>query len=87
MIEILLTLIALSILSYHAWYVREKNKEINSLVSALIAKTPEQYRDLLLAEKVKPIPPPVKTELDFIPESDISDKKFQELIKEGRAYA
>lgn len=81
MTEIILAIITLSVLGYHAWYVREKNKEVSKLVNALVARTPEQYRDLELTDKVKPIDPPVKPkEAEFIPEMDIDDKAFAELI-------
>lgn len=64
------------------WEKNENKKERARWMNALIAKTPEQYRDLELTAKVKPIKPPVKTEPEFIPESEISDKKFEELINQ-----
>ncbi len=81
MIEILLTLIVLCLLGYHAWYVREKNKEVTSLVNALVAKTADEYRDLQLTEKVKPIEVPKIEPPDLIPESEVPDEKFAELIE------
>lgn len=60
---------------------RENKKERAEFVNALIAKTSEQYRDLKLTEKVKPIEQPTQTEPDLIPESDISDKQFKEMIQ------
>lgn len=82
MIEILLTIVALSILGYHAWYVYEKNKEVSKLVNALVAKTPEQFRDMTLADKVVPINPQiVQAPPDFVPESELTDEKFAEMIE------
>ena len=80
MIEILLTLIILAVLGCHVWYVREKNKEVGSLINALVARTPEQYRDLQLTEKVKPIEAPKIEPPDLVPEDEITDEKFAEMI-------
>lgn len=60
--------------------MREKNKEVSKLVNALVSRTPEQFRDLELTEKVKPIETPKVEPPDLIPESDVSDEKFAELI-------
>ena len=80
MTEILFTLIIILFGVYHAWYVREKNKEVSKLVNALVSRTPEQFRDLELTDKVKPIETPAHKEPDFIPEEDMSDDKFKEMI-------
>lgn len=58
----------------------ENKKERAKLIHALISKTPEQFRDLELTDKVKPITPPEKTEPDLIPESDLSDEEFKKVI-------
>ena len=81
MIEVLLTIIVLSVLGYHAWYVHEKNKEISKLVNALVARTTEQFRDLELTEKVRAIETPKVEQPDLVPESEVSDEKFAELIE------
>ena len=81
MTDILLFTMFMALLGYHTWYVWEKNKEVSKLVNALVAKTPEQFRDLTLADKVEPIKTPVSTEPDFVPESELTDEKFKELIE------
>ena len=81
MTEIILGLIITALLVILAWEKNENKKERARFINALIARTPEQFRDLELTEKVKPIQPPVKTEAEFIPESEVSDKQFEELIK------
>ena len=82
MTDILLFIMFMALLGYHTWYVWEKNKEVNKLVNALVAKTSEQFRDLTLADKVEPIKPPQPpAEPDFIPESELTDEKFKELIE------
>ena len=83
MIEILLTILVLAVLGYHAWYVYEKNKEVAKLINAIVAKSPEQFRDLELTDKVKPIESPKVEAPDFIPESEVSDEKFVELLEKG----
>lgn len=80
MIEILLTIIVLAVLGYHAWCVHEKNKEVSKLVNALVAKTPEQFRDMTLADKVEPIRAPTVQPPDLVAEDEVSDEKFAELI-------
>ncbi len=82
MSEIIIAVLASGILVYHAWYVRERNRELGKLINALISRTPEQYRDLELTEKVKPIEPPVKVEPEMLHESELTDEKFAELIGE-----
>lgn len=53
MTEVILALISLSILGYHAYYVREVNKERKQLVDAIIAKSAQELRDLRIAENTK----------------------------------
>ena len=53
------------------WEKNENRKERSQLINAIIARTPEQYRDLELTDKVKSIEAPVKTEPDLIPENEI----------------
>lgn len=50
MTEIILALISLAILAYHAYYVNESNKEKKQLVDAIIAKSATELRDLRVAE-------------------------------------
>ena len=80
MIEILLTLIVLAVLGYHSWFVHEKNKEVAKLINAIVAKSPEQFRDLELTDKVKPIETPKVEPPDLVPESELTDEKFAEMI-------
>lgn len=79
--EIILGWVIVGLFALLAWEKHENKKERAKWMNALIAKTPEQYRDLELTEKVKPIEPPVPKEPEFVPESDIPDEKFQELIE------
>ena len=78
-ISFLITILAL--IGGHCYYVHEKNKEVSKLVNALVAKSPEQFRDLELTEKVKPIEVPKAEPPDLVPESEVSDEKFAELIE------
>lgn len=78
--EIILGLVIIALFALLVWEKNENKKERAKFINALIARTPEQYRDLELTEKVKPIEPSVKKEPEFIPESDLTDKQFEELI-------
>ncbi len=80
MIDITLGLVIIALFALLAWEKHENKKERAKFINALIARTPEQYRDLELTEKVKPIEPPIQKEPEFIPESEIPDEKFEELI-------
>jgi len=81
MSEIILGLIVIALIGVIVWEKREHKKETSKFINALISKTSEQYRDLELTEKVKPIRPPQQTEPEFTLESEVSDKKFEEMIK------
>lgn len=73
MTEIILALISLSILGYHAYYVHESNKEKKQLVDAIISKSAMELRDLRVAEnttiKMEPNKQP-----DLIPLENIDDE-------------
>ena len=79
--EISLGLVVVGLFALLAWEKHENKKERAKWINALIAKTPEQYRDLELTEKVKPIEPPVNSEPTLVPEADMTDKEFQEQIE------
>lgn len=78
----LLVLINLATIIYHAYYVRETNKEKDKLINALMSRTSEQFRDLELTSKVEPIKPPMPLipEPDLIPEADLSDEEFNKYV-------
>lgn len=84
----IITIIAFSILligivGMHAFYVIETNKEKAKLINALIAKNPEQMRDLTLADKVAPIKPQAQAEMpDLIPEQNLDEEAFDAFIKQ-----
>ena len=80
--EIILGLIIAALLGFMAWERHETKKERTKWINALLAKTTEQYRDLELTDKVKPIETPkVEKAPEFVPESDITDEQFKEQIK------
>ena len=85
MIEIILGLIILFLLGVVVYERNENKKERSKLLNALMSRTPEQFRDLELAEKVKPIEASKKTEPDFVAESELSDEEFKKLM--GREIA
>lgn len=80
--ELLLGLTIIALFGILVWEKYENKKERAKWMNALIAKTPEQYRDLELTEKVKPIIPQKPSEPEFIPESDLTDEQFKDLLKE-----
>ena len=79
--ELILGSIIIALLSALVYERYENKKERSKLLNALISKTPEQFRDLELADKVKPIEAPKKTEPDLIAVHDLTDKEFSEAIK------
>jgi hypothetical protein len=72
MSEILLSIICILILVYHAYYVRESNKEKKQLVDAVIAKNSSELRDLRVAENTKIKIEP--TQPDLIPTEMLDDE-------------
>ena len=82
MSEVILSLVIAALLGLMAWERHETKKERAKFINALISKSAEQYRDLELTDKVKPIETPkVQNPPEFVPESDISDAQFKEQIK------
>ena len=81
MIEIIFGVIMVGLMGLLVYEKWENRRERSKLINALLAKSPEQFRDLELADKVKPIEAPTKVEPEFIPESEVDDEEFQEMIK------
>lgn len=81
-LEIILGSVVLLLFGLLVYEKYENRKERANFINALIAKTPEQYRDLKLTEKVEPIKPVVPNpEPEFIHESEMPQDKFEEMIK------
>lgn len=82
MIEIALGGVIVALLGVLVWEKREHRKEQSQWINALIAKTPEQYRDLELTQKVKPIVAPKSSEPTLVPEGDMTDEEFKKQIEQ-----
>ena len=85
MIEtIIVALIALAILGYHAWYVHESDKIKKFLVDGILAKSANEFRDLRLAENTKiRVEPKRQGEMpDLVPIEDLDDEAFMKASKE-----
>ena len=80
MSELILGLIVLALLGFLAWQEYSNRRERAKFINALIAKTPEEFRDLELTEKVEPIKPNTQPP-EFVPEQDIPEEQFNEMIK------
>jgi hypothetical protein len=87
MIEIIIGLIIslffvvyIALLVVFLFFMRETNREKSKLINALLAKTPEQMRDLTLADKVRPISPPSEVQSDLIPEGESSLEEWESAI-------
>ena len=72
--------IILAILVYHAYYVREVNKEKSKLINALISKNATELRDLELTEKVEPIKTAIDKPSDLVPEAEMTDEEFKKSV-------
>lgn len=82
MTDLYLALIILALITMLMWEKWENRKERSRFTNALIAKTPEQFRDLELTDKVKPITPPVEKP-DLVAESDLTDEEFIKSMNGG----
>lgn len=63
------------------WIMHKQQEKENKLINALIAKSPEQMRDLTLADKVEPIKPQ-QTKADLVGVSELSDDEYDQFIAE-----
>ena len=62
-------------------YLLEKHKQqTDKLINALVSKKPEEFRDLNLADKVRPIIPPQPQAPDLMPSESMDEAQFDQLI-------
>ena len=78
-------LMFIALIGAFAYYVRETNQEKSKLINALVAKNPEQLRDLTLADKVVKIKQQPLTPPDLVPENALSHEEWLSAIKNGLA--
>ncbi len=82
MTEILLTIIILALLAYHAWYVWEHDKQTKLLTKAVLSKDLTELNKSEIIEKTPAISK--KQEEELIPFDELSDKQFEKLIKQEK---
>lgn len=82
MIELVSALTNIALLVAFVFFVREEKKERAKLINALIAKTPEQARDLTLADKVTPLKPQPDLPSEFVPIDQLTDEEFDAHIQQ-----
>lgn len=82
MTEIVFGLIIIALLAAFVLYVKESNAEKAKLINALVAKNPEQFRDLNLADKVEPIKPPEQQLPDLVSLDNMSEEDFDKHIQD-----
>ena len=80
--EFVFGFIIIALLGSFVLYVKESNKEKAKLVNALVAKSPEQFRDLNLADKVAPIKSEPPQPPDLILTDQMSEDEFDKHIQE-----
>lgn len=85
MVEVILAIISLSILGYHAYYVHSVQKEKGKLINALISKNAEEMTNLELADKTKIEVGKPKEREDLVPVSELDDEEFKKLVLEQNA--
>lgn len=82
----LLAIVIIGILTYIIYHLLERHtQQQNKLINALIAKNPDQMRDLTLADKVAPIKPQEQSQPDMIPETQLSEEDFDRAIQDELA--
>lgn len=82
MSDIVFGFIILGLLAAFILYVKESNAEKAKLINALVAKSPEQFRDLNLADKVEPIKPAAPKQQDIVPFEQMSEEDFDAHIQQ-----
>lgn len=79
MTEIILGVLLLAHIAYHAWYVRETQKEREKMQKAIMAKNLQEYH---ASEIMDSVTQPVPEELsEHIPMEEADDKAFQKAIE------
>jgi len=78
MTEILLTIITLSTLGLHVWYVRKFYENEKRLMKAILSKDVSEFTNSELAER--PQKREKEVEPDLIPESELDDEQFFKAI-------
>ena len=82
MIDFALVVVIIALLGKIAWSDYQDRKERAKLINAIVAKTPEQFRDIEFVDKVQP-PKMEPQQSDLISTSQLTDQEFMEHI-EGR---
>lgn len=78
MIEIILTVLVVTVIGYSAFKDYLASKERAKMLNAVISRNAVEFRDLELTDKVVPIQP--NAQPDLINESEASDAEFDEFI-------
>jgi len=79
MTEIILLIIILALLGYHAWYVSEHDKQTNMFTRALFSK---DINDFTNSEIINKTPKMKVKEEELVPFDELSDKQFEKIIKQ-----
>ena len=82
MIDLILAGIIVALFIYMVWERYQTRKEQSKLINAIVAKTPEQMRDLEFVDKVQ-VPKVEKPQEDLLDPTHFSDEKFMEVIQNG----
>lgn len=80
MTDLLFGIIILALIICFVFYVKETNKEKARLINALVSRTPQDYVNAQMTEKVKPIEP-MKPEQQLIDEHELGQEEWEEAIK------
>ena len=78
MSEIILSLTLVAFFIYHAWFVREGNRDRKRLIKAIMSKDVSEFTDSEIRETAskKPSVPP-----DAVDMQTLDDEQFSKLIK------
>jgi hypothetical protein len=74
-----LVIVALGLTALIAWLDWNNRKERSKLINAIMAKTPEQLRDLEFVDKVQPAKMTTPNP-DIVPIEQVSDEDFAEMV-------
>ncbi len=79
-----LVFVVISLCALIGWLDYNNRKERSKLINALMARTPEQLRDLEFVDKVQPIK--METEQsDLLPLDKMTDEQFAEMVGANNA--
>lgn len=83
MSELILGLVIVALLAYQGWKEKVWQAERSKMLNAVLSRTPFEFRDLELTDKVAPIKPEEAANYDMVAEADLDDEEFMKQLEQN----